>query len=426
MILEMGLYTLADCFRASGVCRDWKKTLQTCVLQPLRMTHPYVVASPFHTEETECAAIASIAYSFQAITALPLRCTHSFHLLPRMRHLRHLSLRGCSELVNSDVLLLQPPPSLTSLDLSDCWQLGPPTLRHVATFHDLLHLNLSYLISLGDAGFTSLALHPNLQRLQLRASGIGDAALHCIARIQTLRHLNLGWCGGITDRGVRALGALAQLGHLSLQGTRVADAGVQALGNLSQLRSLKMTACDRLTDAGVPALAALGNLQRLSLAGCWRIRDLQPLAGLRDMRHLDITATTATDAVLGALVAGMAGLRHLRLEHCPITDSGLVPLATLPALEFLDVTGCRLSSAGVQTVASLRTLQHLRIANCFALGYNGLRTLAHLPRLQELDVTACTMVTADAVHALRESLRGTLHGSLRVRHGHLPDPTSYV
>lgn len=117
-----------------------------------------------------------------------------------------------------------------------------------------------------------------------------------------------------------------------------------------------------------------------------------------DMRkHTDIT-----DAELMKL-AGLSGLRWLRLDGCQITDDNVHYLVSIPDLETLYVSDTRISDAGLDQICSIRTLKKLTIDGT-PITDKGLGSLRELPNLEELSLWRC-YVTDRGCDTLAE-LRG--------------------
>jgi hypothetical protein len=128
------------------------------------------------------------------------------------------------------------------------------------------------------------------------------------------------------------------------------------------------------------------------------------------------TTGAVTDAVLFALADGCPGLLSLTLSSCPVTDAGIVAIASNRALVALSLTWCNaVSDAGLRGVAE-RCTQFARIeiidmplvtdATLVALGKYG-RSLRSI-RLQIKDVAPAS------VHAI--ALCSPLLEDLQVRH----------
>jgi hypothetical protein len=111
-----------------------------------------------------------------------------------------------------------------------------------------------------------LATLPDIRRLVLRASPLGDAGFARLAACTTLRDLNVPQAG-CTAAGIRALAGLVNLRSLRLGGPRLEGAVVgEAVAHLSKLRSLHLIDVP-LGDEGLAAISRLPGLWNLYLDG---------------------------------------------------------------------------------------------------------------------------------------------------------------
>ena len=73
--------------------------------------------------------------------------------------------------------------------------------------------------------------------------------------------------------------------------------------------------------------------------------NLKEVAGLKNLRSLDLAGTKVTDAGLKEL-AGLKSLSSLNLVGTPVTDAGLKELAALKNLHILNVNETQVTDAG--------------------------------------------------------------------------------
>jgi internalin A len=162
------------------------------------------------------------------------------------------------------------------------------------------------------------------------------------------------WRAGALDK----LPQPAQPFGLDLNLTKVQDADLQELAGLKNLRWLNLCVT-KTSDAGLKELAPLQGLQALDLnrtavGGV----GLKELAALHDLYWLNLSAAKVTDAGLKE-VAGLRGLRWLNVYGTPVTDAGLKELAGLKNLQTLFVGKTRVTNAGVAELQ--KALPALRI-----------------------------------------------------------------
>lgn len=87
---------------------------------------------------------------------------------------------------------------------------------------------------------------------------------------------------------------------------------------------------------------------------------LGPVAGLKDVVHLNLGKTGITDAGL-AQIKGMTTLTRLHLEQTKITDKGLAHLKGFTNLEYLNLYGTEITDRGLEEIAGLTKLKSLYV-----------------------------------------------------------------
>jgi hypothetical protein len=117
-----------------------------------------------------------------------------------------------------------------------------------------------------DSRAEVLATLPDIRRLVLRASPLGDAGFARLAACATLRDLNVPQAD-CTAAGIRALTGLESLRSLRLGGPRLEGAAVgEAVARLAGLQSLHLIDVP-LSDEGLAAISRLPGLWNLYLDG---------------------------------------------------------------------------------------------------------------------------------------------------------------
>jgi hypothetical protein len=197
------------------------------------------------------------------------------------------------------------------------------------------------LLQLSDLSSLEIARLDNCYSIQ----GRGLLALSISHRLHTLSLAN---CRRLTDEAVVNIAHLTSLEALSLAGCRcLTDRSLTAIAGLYRMKKLDLSQCDLITDGGLDELAHLENVEELSLGWCRSITDV----------GVDTLASQAGRS---------EHLRVLSLARIPISDSGVVPLGKLEALEELNLSGC--SGMGSATLG---------------------KTLGKLTKLTSLDVSYC-------------------------------------
>jgi Leucine Rich repeat len=177
------------------------------------------------------------------------------------------------------------------------------------------------------------------------ATALADDDLRNIAKLHHLRHLDLSYAVSVTDAGLAHLEGLADLRELYL--SRLADHSLDSLVNRNTTGAVITRFGPEITDAGLAHLRPLRRLAALYLNGS-RVGDagLAYLAYLKDLATLDLSETRVTDAGLQRL-ADLSALEDLSLRDTRISDAGLRTLGTMTRLKALDITGAVVTAEGV-------------------------------------------------------------------------------
>jgi len=214
--------------------------------------------------------------------------------------------------------------------------------------------SLTLLDFRGSQGLTDRGLMQltNLSRLEVakldNCHSLTGRGLLALAHSHRLHTLSLANCRRLTDEAVINISHLLSLEALSLDGCRcLTDRSLAALSDLYGLRKLDLSQCDLITDEGVEHLAHLEALEELSLGWCRLITD----QGIKSL--------TTGHPERGRI------LRILRLARCSITDEGVGYLASLHALEELDLNGC----TNIGSVALGNSLENLKRLNALDVSY---------------------------------------------------------
>ena len=308
-----------------------------------------------------------------------------------LRSLSHLS--GLSSLRLDGVTVtdaaaphLAPLTGLRSLSLFRR-DVGDEVARVAGALPKLEVLN-AHQTKIGDAGAAGLARSGSLRELHLAGTPITDAGLASLATMTQLRELSLGaWFApgaAVTDAGMSRLAGLKNLARLDLSGTAVTDAGLKPLAALPALRSLSL-GDTAVTEAGLANLAGLDTLRTLRLPVFLELTDAGAIAlsRLKSLRAI-LQTVRPTERGLAAL-ATMPALERLELVGAGVTDAGLGHVGRMPALEKLRITDAPITDAGLAALAGVETLESLRVWRT-RVGGAGFAPLAKLPRLRFLDV----------------------------------------
>jgi len=162
---------------------------------------------------------------------------------------------------------------------------------------------------------------PDLEILELQASGVTDEGLSALRPFANLHKLNLG--PRITDSGLSRVQGLGSLRRLGLQCTKVGGEGLRSVQELPNLVQLDLSGTP-IRDETVPCLKMLPRLQ-----------------------FLNLSRTEITDASLSD-IKDLPNLNCLMVMDTHIGDGGLRFLRTAPRLRWLFVQGTHVTSAGLR------------------------------------------------------------------------------
>jgi len=170
-----------------------------------------------------------------------------------------------------------------------------------------------------------------------------------------------------------ALQSLTGLQHLYLSGCQFDDFSVLFTSVLSQLPNLSDLglAATELTDGDIALLSTLADLERLNVGWNWQVYDFSPLSAMTNLKELLLDGCTSADpADLVSMVSGLSGLTTLYLRWLNLTDSDILPLASLTNLVSL--------SLNYNLITDLSPLSGLTALQNLALGSNRISDLQPL------------------------------------------------
>ena len=234
---------------------------------------------------------------------------------------------------------------------------------------------------------------PGLRRAVEIALGKPPGSALTESDLLTLTSLN-------TAAGVRTLDGLeaaSRLESLTLSGNAPAAGGaaldIQVLAGLRSLTHLDLSD-NGLSD--ISALASLTGLRTLLLGGN-AVEDLSPLAGLTGLEELTLSGNGLADV---SALAGLSALQQLWLDGNALTDVG--PLSGLGSLRYLHLGDNRIEE--LSPLSGLSELRRLwlpgnRVADVSAL--SGLRRLKRLDLSRNMVVNTAPLAGLPELSLLR-------------------------
>ncbi len=225
--------------------------------------------------------------------------------------------------------------------------------------------------------------------LSLPYQSAGDACMPYITHLTGLKELKLTGVK-ITSAAMRYITKLQSLEELSLPNDTT-DAGFRHVGQLTSLKRLFFYG-ERITNKGLQPLSKLTALERLAIGGkCVDDDCLAYLADMKSLQYLSLMGENFSDKGL-VQVKALPALRILNLTHVPITDEGLRNLSGHPSLENLGLFNTRITNKGLVYLESLPSLKKLNIGNMNndlknpPVSDDGMVHIAKLQKLEYLDL----------------------------------------
>lgn len=200
----------------------------------------------------------------------------------------------------------------------------------------------------------------------------------------------------VTDEWLAALEGLdAQ--QLNIKRSNLTNAGLRPLASLKNLRVLDLTAPD-VTDDGLRHLSGLSNLQMLQLSAAITDEGLEHLAGVEQLKHVEIISP---NLIADGLAQLPTGVNWLRLSVAS-DESVAIAADRFRQLIHLNVAGHGVTDAGLRQVAKLEQLRMLELHGT-SITAEGLTQLAN-PHLEMLALSGAS-ITDDTIAPL-ERRRG--------------------
>jgi len=259
--------------------------------------------------------------------------------------------------------------------------------------------------------------HPDIQSLDMTKCGL-ITDIRPLTRLPYLKRLKLAWCVNLADitplaefknlddlslKKCDALVDLSPLKHLthltrlSMPPKTTNDDLNHFLPYFKKLKYLSISSCYEITD--ISALAHLSHLQRLSMDHTHNVKDIIPLAKLKQLWRLQLTHSKVSDL---RPLQHLTTLKGLWLwNNKEISD--LAPLAALKNLKSLSFNGCNKVS-DITPLAGLTNLRYLGLSRLDKL--RDISALFELGRLEKLDLRGNNMIPQEQLGQLKKALPG--------------------
>src|SRR5262245_41042919 len=183
---------------------------------------------------------------------------------------------------------------------------------------------------INDDDLALVATLPELRRINLSHTKIGDSGLAHLRPLRKVTHLSCYYCDYVTDGGIAYLKNWQNLEYLNVRGTEVTSRVFEHLKGMKKLRFLD-AGFSRVNDDGFDALASIESLEELHLGGDKMSGLALPfLRMLPALKTLDVNGSQRTDS-------GRWGLM--------LTDVNVESIAALTQLESLNIGGSNVSDA---------------------------------------------------------------------------------
>ena len=365
--------------------------------------------------------------------------------LAGMKNMRRLKL-GDTLITDAGAEHIAGLVELDELDLHGT-AIGDATVERLGALRDLRVLNLMGT-AVTDASLGTIAKLPALEELNLYRTKVSNTGLSRLSSLKALREADVRYSrvsrsgvdglraalpkarvifvdsagrsvrvpqspGADYAAWIRALGGKVAGGEVDLHGTPFTDAMAV---HLRDARKMNLEATD-VGDGALPHLAKLKSLENLNLNST-QISSVAPLADLPKLTTLNAgntylewfpsfphLQTLVLDGAPVTKIGENPSLRSLSLTGTDVTDDAL---ATLPMVEYLNLSACDLTDKGFPHLAKLSSLKRLILRECrFTVA--ALKELNALKQLEELDLHRNRIGDVSALGAISSLRRLSLN-----------------
>jgi hypothetical protein len=250
----------------------------------------------------------------------------------------HLALRGT--FTDTGIRSLRGLDGLFGLDVAG--DDGAITAAGLEPLTSLAHLGVLG-VDAKDDWMPYIAQMPRLRALSAQDTTAGDDGFDALSRSQSIEYIWGRRCHNLRKRGFMALAAMPALRGLSVSCLNVDGDGISALPAFPALRELMPM---DVPDEGYRHIGKCERLESLILMYCRDTTDTatEHITGLRNLAYYFNSYTTITDRT-PLLLSTMDALERITFDTCHgLTNTGIAPLARLPRLRELRISGKQITS----------------------------------------------------------------------------------
>jgi hypothetical protein len=241
-----------------------------------------------------------------------------------------------------------------------------------------------------QANIDRLAALPELERLSVQGSHLGDATFGGTGRFPALRRLSVRGGEGVT---LGRLGEVEKLESLELKDVQLDRTAGEELQRLQNLRHLVL---DNVSGVDLSKLLPkLKSLESLEITDCLLPATVfTKLAGLPELTRLQVWAVPLGDKEVRA-ISRCSRLTSLRLGDARIATPAAEQLGRLRSLRELVLDARTLPGSGFRFLAGFPHLVHLRLEPGDVSLTRALAGVAEMRNLRILDLRGGSVKAAD-------------------------------
>jgi hypothetical protein len=154
-------------------------------------------------------------------------------------------------------------------------------------------------------------------------------------RLQQLSQLHSLWSFGVNQQALSDICGCVALENLYIENLKAGEFG--CLRELRSLQILSIESCPKIDS--LAELSNLRNLTGLAIIHFKNLHDVGPLSALTELRELAIAGSMWTRMKIRSLqpIASLGNLKYLHLTNLKVADESLRPLGNLSRLETLEI-----------------------------------------------------------------------------------------